>query len=155
MTTTYEGPKPWTPLDRRLDDLLGLVDIKFEGVWKIRLRIDPGGTRIIDVGHVRRDIVTGIDGWGWSGKYRVSKHATDSEIVQAVFGLYKGYLEHEARETFEWRGRRVFGPHMDVRALWEVAETFDARKPPAAEVDLDRARQARREAAALDRLEGR
>lgn len=75
----------------------------------------------------RRDVVTGEMGYGYGGKAYLSPHATDSELVQTAFGLYKGYWEHEARETFTWRGRRVFGPHISTEALWDVAECTDAR----------------------------
>lgn len=56
----------------------------------------------------------------------LSESASDSELIQIAFGLYKGFWEHEARETFVYRGRRVFGPHIDTNALWEVAERLDA-----------------------------
>jgi hypothetical protein len=75
----------------------------------------------------RMDVITKELGYGYGGKAYLSPHATDSELVQTAFGLYKGYLEHEARETFEWRGRRVFGPHMDVNAVWEIARRVDVR----------------------------
>lgn len=75
----------------------------------------------------RRDVITGEMGYGYGGKAYLSPHATDSELVQTAFGLYKGYWEHEARETFVWRGRRVFGPHIATEALWDVAERTDAR----------------------------
>ena len=75
----------------------------------------------------RPDTFTGQVGEGRGGKAYLSRHATDSELVQAAFGLYRAYVEHEARETFLWRGRRVFGPHISTAALWEVAERYDAR----------------------------
>jgi hypothetical protein len=75
----------------------------------------------------RRDVITGEMGYGYGGKAYLSPHMTDSELVQIAFGLFKGYWEHEARENFEWRGRRVFGPHMDVNAVWEVARKIDVR----------------------------
>ncbi len=75
----------------------------------------------------RMDVITKEMGHGYGGKAYLSPHATESELVQTAFGLYKGYLEHEARETFEWRGRRVFGPHMDVNAVWEIARRVDVR----------------------------
>lgn len=75
----------------------------------------------------RRDVITGEMGMGYGGKAYLSEHATDSELVQTIFGLYRAYFEHEARETFEWRGRRVFGPHIDTAALWEVARRVDVR----------------------------
>lgn len=75
----------------------------------------------------RRDVITGDMGWGFGGKAYLSEHATDSELVGVIFGLYKSYMEHEARETFTFRGRRVYGPHINVEALWEVARRVDVR----------------------------
>lgn len=75
----------------------------------------------------RKDVITGEMGFGYGGKAYLSEHATDSELVQTIFGLYKGYWEHEARESFQWRGRRVFGPHIATEALWEIARRVDVR----------------------------
>lgn len=77
----------------------------------------------------RPDTFTGVMGTGYSGKAYLSEYASDSELIQIAFGLYKGYWEHEARETFKWRERRVFGPHISTEALWEVARRVDVRKP--------------------------
>lgn len=76
---------------------------------------------------LRRDVITGKLEPGRGGKAYPSEHATESEIVQMIFGLYKGYWEHEARENFQWRGRRVFGPHISTEALWDVAQRVDVR----------------------------
>lgn len=75
----------------------------------------------------RRDVITGEMGLGYGGKAYLSEHATDSELVQTIFGLYKGYLEHEARETFQYRGIRVFGPHIDITYQMEAAKHVDIR----------------------------
>ncbi|AWN03570.1 hypothetical protein PBI_HYPERION_55 [Microbacterium phage Hyperion] len=80
----------------------------------------------------RKDVITGEYGFGYGGKHYPSPHATDSEIIQAIFGLYKGYWEHEARETFllkndEGEGRRPFGPHINTWALWDIARRVDVR----------------------------
>lgn len=75
----------------------------------------------------REDTITGEMGWGFGGKAYLSEHASDSELIQTAFGLYKGYWEHEARETFVWRERRPFGPHISTEALWSVARKVDLR----------------------------
>jgi len=75
----------------------------------------------------REDVITGEWGTGYGGKAYLSPHMTDSELVQIIFGLYKAYWEHEARETFHWKGRRIFGPHISSEALWEVARRVDVR----------------------------
>lgn len=75
----------------------------------------------------REDAITGKMGFGFGGKAYLSEHMTTNELVQCAFGLYKGYWEHEARETFQWRERRVFGPHISTEALWDVARRVDVR----------------------------
>jgi hypothetical protein len=110
----------------RASDLVADIDYRRDGEWNIAIKLD-GDVPYLQVRHLRRDIVTGDMGWGAGGKYRLSEHATDSEIVQAVFGLFKAYEEHEVRENFYWRDARIFGPHIDIRALAEVADRFDAR----------------------------
>jgi hypothetical protein len=35
--------------------------------------------------------------------------------------------EHETREVFRYRGRAIFGPHLSVEALWEIAEIQEHR----------------------------
>lgn len=90
-------------------------------------RDGPGGRFYFQIRCYRLDVITKEMGYGYGGKAYLSEHATDSELVQTIFGLYKGYYEHEARETFEWRGRRVFGPHISTEALWDVARRVDVR----------------------------
>lgn len=75
----------------------------------------------------RQDVITGKWDFGYGGKAYLSPHSADGELVQIIFGLYKGYWEHEARESFKWGGRRVFGPHIATEALWEVAQRVDVR----------------------------
>jgi hypothetical protein len=64
---------------------------------------------------------------GHGGKAYLSPRMSKSELTRLIFGLFKAYEEHECREFFKWRGRAIFGPHVDSDALWEVAERFDYR----------------------------
>lgn len=66
-------------------------------------------------------------------KWRISKHATKSEVVQTVFKAYLTWVEHEARENFRWRGQAIFSPHFDVDQLAVLARSgnaHDARSAP-------------------------
>lgn len=90
-------------------------------------RDGPKGRFYFQIQCYRLDVITKTMGYGYGGKAYLSEHASDSELVQTIFGLYKGYFEHEARESFEWRGRRVFGPHISTEALWDVARRVDVR----------------------------
>lgn len=110
----------------RLHRLVGEMSLPEN--FRVVIGQDPlvdGGKFYLQVAAQRIDVITGEMGEGRGGKSRPSVHACDSEIVGATFGLYKSYVEHEARETFEFVGRRVFGPHIDVWALWEAAAPLD------------------------------
>lgn len=51
----------------------------------------------------------------WKGrKWYVSPHMTRSEIVQTAFKAVLTALEHEARESFKFRGVPVLDPHLDL-----------------------------------------
>lgn len=64
----------------------------------------------------------------WGGrKWLLSPHMTKSEVVQTALKAVLTAVEHEAREHFLYRGRAVFGPHYDVDALHEIAESVDER----------------------------
>jgi hypothetical protein len=114
-----------------LGRLIGIVD-QIDLGMKCRINIghddenDPG-RYYLQIECIRVDVITGVEGLGYGGKAYLSEHMTDSEIIQVAFGIYKGYWEHEARETFQWKGRRVFGPHISTEALWEVAPRVDVR----------------------------
>lgn len=59
---------------------------------------------------IRQDQETPFGRWYYqikclSGKAYLTPHASDNELVQTIFGLYKGYWEHESRESFQWNVR--------------------------------------------------
>ena len=87
----------------------------------------PFGRWYYQISFGRIDVITGVWGTGYGGKAYLSPHASDNELVQTIFGLYKGVWEHEARESFMWNDRRVFGPHIATQALWDVARRVDIR----------------------------
>lgn len=91
---------------------------------------DPGGRVYMQIECERPDTYTGVMGVGRGGKSYLSPWMTDSEVVRRALGLLLSYVEHEAREGFTYKGRRIFGPHLDVEALWEVADRLDVRPAP-------------------------
>lgn len=94
----------------------------------IRIGQDPETERVFwQIQCYRMDVITKEMGYGFGGKYYPSEHSSDSELLNMIFGAYKSYWEHEARETFEWRGRRVYGPHISIHALYDAAPHVDVR----------------------------
>jgi hypothetical protein len=114
-----------------MDDMQDILnEIEYREDYVPLLRQDPDGQRLfVQVRFLRQDIVTGKWDFGYSGKRYVSAHMAKSEFVALVFGTFLALEEHECRESFKYRGRRIFGPHIDVDALWEVARKIDVREP--------------------------
>lgn len=61
-------------------------------------------------------------------KWYVSSEATKSEVIQTALKLILTAVEHEAREAFKYRGRAVFGPHINVDVLHEVCGFTEGRE---------------------------
>lgn len=102
--------------------------------WRVeRDQQDPEGRVFAQLEHDRPDTYTREVKVGRGGKAYLSPYMTTSEVVRLCLGLALRYEEHEVREEFMYRPagedefRRVFGPHGDVDALWEVAERLDIR----------------------------
>lgn len=116
---------PTETFDERLARIISEIELGMN--CEVRLGVSAEGRRFLQIKCLRMDVITKEMGFGYGGKGYPSEYASDSEIIQMIFGLYKGYWEHEARETFEWRGRRPFGPHISTEALWSVARKVDLR----------------------------
>ncbi|QED11871.1 hypothetical protein SEA_MASHLEY_54 [Microbacterium phage Mashley] len=117
-------------LESRLRRIIAHIELGMQ--CEVRLSCDVDLRWFVQIQCYRLDVITGELGFGYGGKAYPSEHATDSEIIQMIFGLYKGYWEHEARETFllkndEGEGRRPFGPHINTWALWDIARRVDVR----------------------------
>lgn len=58
----------------------------------------------------------------WRGrKWYLSAYSTKSEVVQTCLKAVITFLEHEARESFKYKGQAVFRPHFDVEELCAFA----------------------------------
>jgi hypothetical protein len=96
--------------------------IGFDHHPSLRIRVEQDGPRnyflqLMDV-ELPSEFNTGR-------KWRLSPHMTVSEVVGTTWKAYMTWIEHEARESFQWRGRAIYGPHLDVDALWQLAGDRD------------------------------
>lgn len=60
-------------------------------------------------------------------KWYLSQHMTESELVLTAFKAALTAEEHECREQFQYRGRRILNPHVSVQALLSVCDIEDVR----------------------------
>lgn len=80
------------------------------------------GTPYLQAIYDEPDIITKEVETQHTRKWQLSFEMVKSEIIQTAFKCVLTSMEHRAREGFKYRGRRVFGPHFDVDALWEIAD---------------------------------
>lgn len=114
------------PLFDRASHLLKEVEYK-EG-WNFILAAEKTAI-YIQVEVWRADAHTGEMDFGYGGKAYLRPEMTDGEIVRRAFNLCMAFEEHEARELFRFNGRSVFGPHIDLCALWNAAVHTDPVLP--------------------------
>lgn len=102
-----------------------LQDVKFND-WEFSVGFGRGRIYL----QLHFDALCSKDGvmkrWS-SRKWELSPYMTRSEVVATAFKAVTTAIEHETRETFKYKGRAVFGPHIDVEALFSVANTEDVR----------------------------
>lgn len=104
-----------------LDELKSIVkEIEYRD-WFIKVAEDGESLYI--------QLIFDADGHKQRGrKWRISKHMIKDEIVYTVMKAALTAEEHEAREHFRYRGRRIFGPHIGVDALWDASKKIEVRK---------------------------
>ena len=66
------------------------------------------------------DVYTGRVERQLTRKWLLSPAMTRSEIVQTAFKCVYTSYEHRCREHFTYRGRRIFGTHLDVEDLYAL-----------------------------------
>lgn len=69
------------------------------------------------------DSVAGGDRLCKGRKWYISPHSCKSEIVLTALKAVITNAEHEARESFKYKGKAIFGPHMNVDKLLEFCDT--------------------------------
>lgn len=117
--TTYEE------VIRILEDInAGFQGIKFlifHGNHEGRIWVQVGTKRVDAYDSDKEEI-------GKGGKAYISNFATDDEIVKKVFGLCLAYVEHETREFFEYKGVKLFNPHIRLDAMMSIAKKTGYRQ---------------------------
>lgn len=123
----FDGPN--TNLVIRTQALLSQVQFL---EYSFHVRMGHGG-EFLQATYWEKDIYTSVPEIQYTRKWLLSPSMTDSEIIQTAFKLCMTSFEHRARESFMYRGARIFGPHFDVNdlvRLCQLAEGAGGRKPP-------------------------
>ena len=106
-----------------------LVLCSFPG-YEFAILVDGRGAIYLQGAYDEADVVSGKSERQKTRRWFLSPEMTKSEIVQTVFKCVVTSMEHRTREWFRYAGNRVFCPHFDVDALWQLCEEkkFAARE---------------------------
>lgn len=80
-----------------------------------------GDGYFVQVTYEEPDVMTGVVEPQHGRKWYVSKHATESEVIQTCLKAALTSAEHQVREHFLVDGVAPFAPHFDVEDLVRLA----------------------------------
>lgn len=107
---------------KTFDEIKEVVSKCSFGDWQINVKRKKD-TVYLQISATTIDLTDESETYSWHGrKWLISPWMTDSEIIQTAFLAVKTAVEHEAREMFKFDGVAIFGPHMDLKLLTDVAE---------------------------------
>lgn len=104
-----------------------LANVRYKAGWDLRIGRSDGRWFL----QWRFDgpcAVTGVVEEQACRKWWLSEFMTDGELVQTAFMAAIAAEEHECREFFLYRGRRIFGPHIRLDALMQVCDQIEVRE---------------------------
>lgn len=89
--------------------------------YKFEVRESHGGI-VIRARYEEADTYTGEPAEQFTRKWIITPLMTDSEIVQTALKCCLTSMEHRTRESFKYKGRRIFGPHFDIEDLYALCK---------------------------------
>lgn len=111
-----------------------LADIRYKDGWVFELRqevqrvVDPmqNNRDAKEVWKLRlscpvRDVLDGTERLAY-GRWWDLPYLTKSDVARTAFIACLVMEEHECRELFSYKGKSIFGPHVDIDALAEIAD---------------------------------
>lgn len=107
----------------RVDSVVSTIGYK-DG-YRLVVDQDEHDRVTLQVEVYRPDTFTGEMGYGYGGLAYLHPKQTKGDIIRVALGLFMAYETHEVREWFTYRGKRIYGPHLDPDALFEIADRLD------------------------------
>lgn len=114
----------------RLEQIQNITkDISYKEGWELKLTTRGSNDEVILMywQFSAPDVKTGVMTMWTSRKYYLSPFKTGSEIVQTAFLAAKVAEEHEILESFQYKGKTLFSPHMNLDHLIQLEIPEDAR----------------------------
>lgn len=77
---------------------------------------------LLQVAYEEPDVDTGAMTTQRSREWLIRPSMSESEVVRTAYAAVTRSYMHVVAENFTYKGKRVFGPHVDVDALLEASE---------------------------------
>lgn len=116
----------------KVRNLLDRIDYDGHGKTTSFVATERAGGFMVQIRFMDNDVVTHELAEQSGRKWYVSRHATDSEVIQTALKAALASAEHEVRERFRVDGVLPYGPHMDIDALVGLLKSTDATDARAA-----------------------
>ncbi len=108
-------------------DVIKIIsDIKYKD-WELFLG-DMADGWYLQVRFVDKDIHTGELEQQSCRKFYISSHSIPDEVIRTAYRAVMAAVRHEAEETFTYKGKNIFGPHLSVERLVEIADDRNFRE---------------------------
>lgn len=103
----------------RVQRILDLIECE---PYRFKFYELSGGQGFLVAQLYRPDTHTGRMGWGEGGPEFITGAMSDDTIAKRTFVAAIKYSEHEVREAWKYKGKRVLGPHVPLDTLVEVLD---------------------------------
>lgn len=108
--------------ETKVGEILSHVELEF--MTPNRFEVQPSGDGfLIQFQHLCADRDDHYMKWQGGGKYYISKHAVESEVVFKALKAALDFAEHEIREALTYKGVVFSNPHTDINKLVEFQKT--------------------------------
>lgn len=113
---------------KRIDEIQNIIkNITYKPGWELKLTTRGDDVILMYWKFNAPDTNTGVMEEWTSRKYYLSPFKTPSEIIQTAFLAAKVAEEHEILESFKYRGKVLFSPHMDLSYFINLEIPQDVR----------------------------
>lgn len=103
-----------------------VCNISYKPGWTLLMLHDP--RPYLQWSFMAPDYTDGDKPTAWkSRKWYLSPFMTESEVVQTALAAALMAEEHEAREAFAYKGKRLFNPHISIEAMLSVCDQLEVR----------------------------
>jgi len=98
-----------------------LIDVAYPD-YHFAVRTNGRGDLYLQAWYNEADIYTGVVCPQYTRRWYLSIRMVKSEFIQTVLKCILTSAEHRVREHFKYQGMRVYSPHHDVDALWQICK---------------------------------